>query len=66
MSDRKIQQIHINPMNGSILVLADDATLWVRDGSLANHNKPWKQVTDLPPINPPKEESEDALTTIVK
>lgn len=62
---REIVQVHINPHNGTVLALARDGSLWMRDGHLVAAEKPWRRIPNLPPVTPIEEESEDDITTVV-
>jgi hypothetical protein len=64
---RKAIAIQIHPMNGQIVALCDDGSVWVHDGAAAALKKPWKRLTDVPAIDapPPVEEPEEEATTLV-
>jgi hypothetical protein len=64
---RRVTSVHINPVNGTIVGLCDDGTVWIHDGSPANHSKPWKRLNDasLQDLPPPPKEDESVITTVV-
>jgi hypothetical protein len=63
---RVVASFQINPVNGNIVALCNDGTLWIRPGTLESSLKPWKRINDASLIDQPVTlENEDAITTVV-
>lgn len=63
LSPIQIVSFQINPVNGNIVALCQDGSMWIRPGVESVFEKPWKPLPK--PAPKPKEEPEDAITTFV-